>query len=73
MKAYDIDKDGNITYEEFLSGLKEPMNERRTNMVGRAFASMDKNQSGELTVDDISKVYDVTHNLDFQEGRKTKE
>jgi len=25
MKYYDIDGDGNITYEEFLNGLKDPL------------------------------------------------
>lgn len=60
MKYYDINKDGNISYEEFLSGLKDEMNERRTNMVCKAFASLDVDQSGVITVSDIQNIYDVS-------------
>ena len=37
MKYYDVDGDGNITYEEFIRGLREPLNERREKMVRKAF------------------------------------
>jgi Ca2+-binding EF-hand superfamily protein len=50
MKYYDIDGDGNIGYEEFIRGLREPLNERRTNMVKKAFEQMDKDGSGKITV-----------------------
>ena len=53
MKYYDIDGDGNITYEEFLRGLREPLNDRRLKMVQKAFAQMDKDCSGKVTVSDI--------------------
>jgi len=33
VKFYDVDGDGNISYEEFLSGLRDPLTERRMNMV----------------------------------------
>ena len=29
MKFYDIDGDGNVSYEEFVRGLREPLSERR--------------------------------------------
>ena len=38
MKYYDIDGDGNITYEEFIRGLREPLTERRLKMVQKAFS-----------------------------------
>jgi Ca2+-binding EF-hand superfamily protein len=43
MKYYDTDGDGNINYNEFLSGLKDDLSERRINMVRKAFAVMDRN------------------------------
>ena len=46
MKFYDIDGDGNISYDEFLSGLREPLNERRLNMVKKAFAMLDRSGNG---------------------------
>lgn len=37
MKFYDVDGDGNITYDEFLSGLRDELTERRLSMVRKAF------------------------------------
>jgi hypothetical protein len=45
MKYYDTDGDGSISYDEFIKGLKyetslicrDPLNDRRKNMVERAF------------------------------------
>ena len=42
MKYYDINKDGNISYEEFLHGLRDEINERRLALVEKAFKIMDK-------------------------------
>jgi Ca2+-binding EF-hand superfamily protein len=73
MKYYDVNGDGCISYEEFLSGMKEELTERRLNMVRKAFSRMDRNGSGAITVEDIVGIYDVSKNPDFLEGRKTKE
>jgi calcyphosin len=72
MKFYDTDNDGNISYEEFLSGLKEDLTERRLNMVKKAFYMLDKDGSGKITISDIEGIYDVSMNPEFLEGRKTK-
>lgn len=60
MKYYDVDGDGNITYEEFIRGLREPLSDRRKKMVQKAFALMDKNGSGEITISDVDAIYDVS-------------
>ena len=73
MKFYDVDGDGNISYEEFIRGLREELTERRKNMVDRAFKILDKDDSGQVTVGDIKHLYDVTQNKDFIEGTKTAE
>ena len=73
MKFYDLDGDGNITYDEFLSGLRDPLNERRLNMVKKAFAMLDKSGNGTITTSDIAGIYDVSQNPEFLEGRKTKD
>jgi len=73
MKFYDLDGDGSITYDEFLSGLRDPLNERRLNMVKKAFAMLDKSGNGTITVSDIAGIYDVSQNPEFLEGRKTKD
>jgi Ca2+-binding EF-hand superfamily protein len=33
MKYYDVDGDGNVSYEEFLRGLRDELTERRKKMV----------------------------------------
>ena len=73
MKYYDVNQDGNISYDEFLNGLKDELSERRVQMVKKAFAMLDKNGGGTITIQDIEGVYDVSMNPDFLEGRKTKE
>ena len=73
MKFYDVDQDGNISYDEFISGLRDELSERRLNMVKKAFMMMDKDGSGVLTVSDIAGIYDVSQNAEFLEGRKTKD
>ena len=73
MKFYDLDGDGSITYDEFLSGLRDPLNERRLNMVKKAFAMLDRSGNGEITTSEIAGIYDVSQNPEFLEGRKTKD
>jgi len=46
MAHYDVDGDGNITYEEFLRGLRDELTERRAAMVGKAFNMLDRDRSG---------------------------
>ena len=48
IKYYDVDGDGNVGYEEFLSGLKDALNARKQAMVDRAFSILDKNGSGSI-------------------------
>jgi Ca2+-binding EF-hand superfamily protein len=42
-------------------------------MVEKAFGMMDRRGDGQITIDDIIKVYDVSRNPEFIEHRKTKE
>jgi len=73
IEYYDTDKDGNITYEEFLKGLREPMNERRKALLDKVFTSLDKNGSGDITIADIEKCFHAEKHRDFIEKKKTKE
>lgn len=73
MKYYDINGDGSISFDEFLNGLKDELSERRLNMVKKAFARLDRDNSGQLQVNDLVGIYDVSQNPDFLEGRKTRD
>ena len=59
IKYYDTDGDGNITYEEFLRGLREDLSERRKKIVLKAFSILDKDNSGVVTVSEVLHLYDV--------------
>lgn len=72
IKFYDIDGDGNIGYEEFIRGLRDPLSERRKNMVEKAFATVNRTHSGTISISDIDAIYDVSQNKDFIEGKKTR-
>ena len=73
MKFYDIDGDGNITYEEFIRGLREELTERRANMIARAFELMDKDGSGILDLNDIKQSYNAKMHPDVKKGKKTED
>jgi Ca2+-binding EF-hand superfamily protein len=73
MKYYDVDGDGSIGYEEFLSGLKDDMSERRVSMVKKCFSTLDRDGSGQIRIAEIANIYDVSMNPEFLEGRKTKD
>ena len=62
MRFYDVDGDGNITYEEFIRGLRDPLSDRRKNMVNKAFELIDRNNNGQIGVPDIDAIYDVSQN-----------
>jgi len=73
MKFYDVNADGNIGYEEFLRGLRDELTARRKCMVQKAFAMLDKKGDGQITLCDVSSIYDVSMNPEFLEGRKTRD
>lgn len=52
---------------------RDELTPRRKNMVLKAFAMMDKNGSGTITVSDIASIYDVSKNPEFLEKRLTKD
>ena len=70
---YDINGDGLVSIDEFMRGLREPLTERRMNLVTKAFMILDTNENGTITVDDIREMYDVSCHKDFMEGKKTKD
>jgi len=52
---------------------RDELTPRRKNMALKAFAMMDKNGSGTITIQDIAQIYDVSRNPEFIEKRKTKD
>lgn len=73
VKYFDTNKDGKISFDEFLRAIRGDLNERRTEMVHLAYGVLDKSGDGLVTIEDIMIAYDATYHPDFQSGRKTKE
>ena len=71
MKYYDKNGDGQISLEEFIEGLREPLNERRKKVTRKAFNSAAKND--QITADDFAQHYDATNHPQFKSGKKTRD
>jgi hypothetical protein len=53
MAHFDEDGDGTISYTEFIWGIRGKMNDRRMNLVKKAYNALDANHDGDLTLGDI--------------------
>jgi Ca2+-binding EF-hand superfamily protein len=73
MKYYDTNSDGNISYEEFIRGLREDLTPRRAKMVTKVFNMLDRDGSGFVAISDVTGIFDVSLNPEFIERRKTRE
>lgn len=65
VKHFDTNKDGQISFDEFLRAIRGELNDRRRNMVHLAYRVLDKDGSGQVTLDDIRIAYDVSFHPDF--------
>ena len=73
VKHFDTNKDGQLSFDEFLRAIRGDLNPRRRNMVHQAYRVLDKDGSGQVTIADIRIAYDVSFRPDFKSGRKTAE
>jgi Ca2+-binding EF-hand superfamily protein len=68
---FDMDKSGNVSYDEFVRGVRGDMNDFRVDWVKQAFRILDKDGSGVIDMNEIASVYDVSHNPAVQSGKTT--
>lgn len=73
VKYFDTNKDGKISFDEFIRAIRGDLNQRRLDMVQMAYNVLDKTGDGQVTIEDIMIAYDPTFHPDFASGRKTKE
>jgi len=72
-KAFDINGNGDIDFDEFIRVVVGPMNQFRTQIVLKAFDKIDKNGDGVLDKEDIKGRYDASKHPDVKSGKKTEE
>lgn len=72
-RAFNLGGEGEIDYEEFLRTIRGEMNQFRIRLCKQAFAIIDKDGSGVLTIDDIRGVYNAKMHPEVKAGRKTED
>ena len=68
---FDKDGNGTINFDEFLNGCRDPMNQRRRDLVALAFQQLDKDGSGLIDATDIVDAYDASKHPDVISGKKS--
>ena len=71
--TFDRDGNGNIDYDEFVRGVRGPMNKFRQEIVKAAFKKIDKDGSGILDINDIKGVYNASRHPDVRSGKKSED
>lgn len=61
MKFFDKDGKGEVPIAAFVRGIRGTMSERRESLVKRAYKLLDANGDGVVRMDDIKRLYDVSH------------
>ena len=70
---FDRNGDGNVNFDEFLRALRGDLNENRLGFIRQAYQKLDINQDGQVTLDDVARIYDVSQHPDVIDGKKTPE
>ena len=70
MDAFDRDGNGLISLTEFLAALRGEMSAARREVVAHAFAKLDADCSGRVTIDDLKMRYNVEQHPGYSEGKE---
>ncbi len=73
MDVCDRNKDGSIDFDEFLRFIRGDLNEARKAIVMQAYAKLDKNHDGKVTLGDIAAIYDASQHPDVRAGKASPE
>lgn len=60
VKYFDKNKDGKISFDEFLRAVWGDLNERRLKFVHMAYSKLDKNGDGTVKIDDLLITYNAS-------------
>jgi len=70
---FDVDKGGEIDYNEFIRAIRGPMNQGRKQVVSAAFKKLDKDGNGWIDINDIRGVYNAKQHPDVTSGKKSED
>ncbi len=71
-REFDRDRNGTLSFTEFMWGLRGPLPERRRETVRRAFAKLDASGDGSVDVEDVALCFNPREQPDVVSGKKTE-
>ena len=72
-RAFDVNNNNTICYDEFLRGVVGEMSAFRVGLVKQAFRILDRDGSGVVNVDDLRGVYNGKFHPDVVAGKKSED
>lgn len=69
---FDTDRSGCISSDEFLVGMRGDINPRRLGLIHTAFDLLDKDGSGQVTLEELQTAYDCSKHPDVISGKLTE-
>jgi len=71
LDTFDRNGDGLISFDEFLTTIRGPMNDRRKELCMMAYDVLDRDGSGQVTRSDVETAYDTSQHPQVISGEKT--
>lgn len=72
-EVFDVDGSGSVEFEEFIQSVRDPLTQRRRDLVAKAFAALDVNGEGVVEPSHLLSVYDTSKHPEVIAGRMTPE
>ena len=69
---FDADNGGTVSYEEFIQGIRDPLCERRKNLILMAFKVIDLDGNGVIEAHEVAGRYNAKKHPEVMAGRKTE-
>lgn len=73
LEKFDRNKDGQVDFDEFLRYLRGDINKFREALIQKAYNKLDVNSDGQVTLEDIAKLYDASFHPEVISKQKTPE
>ena len=73
IKFFDRNNDGQVHFDEFVVFMRGDINEYRKGLIAKAYQTLDVNGDGQVTLDDVAKIYDASHHPDVISRKSTPE
>lgn len=70
---FDRDNSGSVNFDEFLRALRGELSASRVSFIRLAYNKLDINGDGQVSLDDVARIYDVSQHPDVMDGKKTPE